>query len=550
MPPETRAATWEGEHVRTRTSRIFAATGILTGAILAVGLAAPANAGGWPGHGGGHGHPGGGDKNSSATLRKAVTAKSIQFHLRSLQKIADANGGNRAAGTAGHEQSAAYIEKLMKLAGYQTERQPFSYERVDIDRAEFSQLTPTPTDYVLEDQFYPMDYSGEGTIEDAAVTPVDIQLEGDRATTSGCEAEDFADFPAGDIALIQRGSCDFATKAANAEAAGASGVVIFNQGNVVEGDDRLGVVFGTLGELGVTIPVLGTSFEIGESFALAADPTARIVLETTQVTVNTFNLIAKSRAGDPTKQVVVGAHLDSVAEGPGINDNGSGSATQLEVALKLAVTKSKPANQLVFAWWSGEEDGLQGSNYYVSQLTEEQAANTALNLNFDMVGSPNPVRFVYDGDGDAFGEAGPEGSAEIEKTFTDYFASQGLATAPTAFDGRSDYFAFIDAGIPAGGLFTGAEGIKSEEEAAIFGGTAGEPYDPCYHQACDTTDNIDPVVLEQMADAVAHAVHTFGDVKTSGWGHHDRGGAWKNWKAHHGWDGRGFHGSPGDCGTR
>ena len=307
---------------------------------------------------------------------------------------------------------------------------------------------------------------------------VDINLEGDRASTSGCEAEDFADFTAGNVALIQRGSCDFAVKAANAQAAGAAGVVIFNQGNDVPGDDRFGVLLGTLGAVGTTIPVLGTSFEIGE--ALAADPTTtvRIAVETTMTTIDTFNVIAKTKKGDPTKQVVVGAHLDSVSEGPGINDNGSGSATILEVALQLAKTKSKVGNQIVFAWWSGEEDGLQGSNYYVSQLTDEQAANIALNLNFDMVGSPNSVNFVYDGDGDAFGEAGPEGSAEIEAVFNDYFASQSIPTAPTAFDGRSDYFGFINAGIPAGGLFTGAEGIKTAEEAATFGGTAGAPVRP------------------------------------------------------------------------
>jgi Zn-dependent M28 family amino/carboxypeptidase len=227
------------------------------------------------------------------------------------------------------------------------------------------------------------------------------------------------------------------------------------------------------------------------------------------------------------------AHLDSVNEGPGINDNGSGSAALLELAVQLNKIKAKPANQIVFAWWSGEEDGLQGSNYYVSQLTDEQAANTALNLNFDMVGSPNSVNFVYDGDGDAFGEAGPEGSAEIEAVFNDYFASQGIPTAPTAFDGRSDYFGFINAGIPAGGLFTGAEGIKTDEEAATFGGTAGEPYDPCYHQACDTTQNVDKVVLEKMADAVAHAVYVYGNVRNhpGNGGHHGGHGNWGhgNW---------------------
>ena len=107
-----------------------------------------------------------------------------------------------------------------------------------------------------------------------------------------------------------------------------------------------------------------------------------------------------------------------------------------------------------------------------------------------MVGSPNSARFVYDGDGSAFGTAGPNGSANIETVFLDYFASQGLATEPTEFDGRSDYFGFINNGIPAGGLFTGAEGIKTAAQAAIFGGTAGEAFDPCYHQACDTIDNV------------------------------------------------------------
>jgi Zn-dependent M28 family amino/carboxypeptidase len=138
------------------------------------------------------------------------------------------------------------------------------------------------------------------------------------------------------------------------------------------------------------------------------------------------------------------------------------------------------------------------------------------------------VNFVYDGDGDAFGTEGPEGSAEIEALFTEYFAGQGIPTAPTAFDGRSDYFAFINAGIPAGGLFTGAEGVKTAEEAALFGGTSGEPYDPCYHQACDTIDNVDDVVLGKMGDAVAHAVFTLGEVQTKwlGFGHGQHGHGW------------------------
>ncbi len=242
--------------------------------------------------------------------------------------------------------------------------------------------------------------------------------------------------------------------------------------------------------------------------------------------IETFNVLADT-SGRTDRTVVVGAHLDSVREGPGINDNGSGIGAILETALQIAELGIEPKNRIRFAFWSGEEDGLIGSEYYVSQLTKRDIKDTAVNLNFDMVASPNPVRFVYDGDGDAFGTDGPNGSDVIEDVFLNYFASQGLATEPTAFDGRSDYFGFIENGIPAGGLFTGAEDIKSEEQAAIFGGTAGTPYDPCYHAACDTNANIDPVVLEEMADAVAHATLVFGLTKSSvnGTGKGQKGGA-------------------------
>jgi len=131
-----------------------------------------------------------------------------------------------------------------------------------------------------------------------------------------------------------------------------------------------------------------------------------------------------------------------------------------------------------------------------------------------MLGSPNYVRFVYDGDGSDTGTVGPNGSAQIESVFNTYFASQGLASEPTAFDGRSDYGPFIAVGIPAGGLFSGAEGIKTEEEAQVYGGTAGEPYDACYHQACDTTNNLSPAALSELGDAATHAVYTLAVTKT------------------------------------
>ncbi|MGW6174997.1 M20/M25/M40 family metallo-hydrolase [Arthrobacter sp. NPDC055138] len=448
---------------------------------------------------------------NTSALREAVTAENIFSHLQALQDVADANGGNRAAGTPGYEASAQYIEEQLVAAGYTPLRQTFSYERFVLNSADFEQVAPTPTVYAAEEDFLGMDYSGSGDVT-APVTAVDVNLAGDRASTSGCEAADFTGFPSGNIALIQRGTCDFALKVSNAAAAGAVGVVLFNQGNGGT-PDRLDLFGGTLGTP-QAIPAVTTSFDLGAELAGTDGLEVRIAVDAEIVQTETFNILADT-AGRADRTVVVGAHLDSVPEGPGINDNGSGSAAILETALQIAASGDEPRNRVRFAFWGGEEDGLLGSEYYVSQLTKKDIKNHALNLNFDMVGSPNAVRFVYDGDGSAFGLTGPNGSANVEHIFEDYFASQGLATEPTAFDGRSDYFAFINNGIPAGGLFTGAEEIKTDEQAAIYGGTAGEAYDPCYHQACDTVENVDPVVLEQMADAIAHTTLTFAETTSA-----------------------------------
>ena len=237
--------------------------------------------------------------------------------------------------------------------------------------------------------------------------------------------------------------------------------MVFNQGNDVPGDDRFGVVFGTLDPPLAAIPAVGTTFAIGEALVGAGAVEARVMVDATTETTDTFNVIADTPTGRDDRTVVVGAHLDSVQEGPGINDNGTGTAAVLETAVQMAELGIAPRNTVRFAFWGGEEDGLIGSEYYVSQLSKAQIKQHSVNLNFDMLGSVNAVRFVYDGDGDAFGTTGPNGSDVIEGVFDDYFASQGLETEPTEFDGRSDYFAFINNGIPAGGLFSGAEGLMT-----------------------------------------------------------------------------------------
>ncbi|WP_045747202.1 MULTISPECIES: M28 family peptidase [Actinoplanes] len=225
-----------------------------------------------------------------------------------------------------------------------------------------------------------------------------------------------------------------------------------------------------------------------------------------------YNLIADWPGGDTSDTLMIGGHLDSVTAGPGINDNGSGSAGILEVALQVSRSNFQPGRHLRFGWWGAEELGLRGSTAYVNSLSTAQKAAITGYLNFDMIGSPNPGYFLYDGDNsDNTGSGpGPAGSAEIEQVLADYFTSIGVPTRGTDFDGRSDYGPFIAAGIPAGGTFTGAEGTKTAAQVTLWGGTATR-FDPCYHAACDTSTNISDTALDRNTDAIAYAVWTLAD---------------------------------------
>jgi Zn-dependent M28 family amino/carboxypeptidase len=425
--------------------------------------------------------------NTFDKLLECVTLEGVRSHQAALQAIADANGGVRAAGTLGYEQSVNYIVGKMTAAGYQVTLNAFPFNYVPLPIVQ--QTAPVAASYGAGN----MTGSGSGSAT-AAVTAVDINLAPPRASTSGCEAADFAGFPAGNIALVQRGTCTFAAKALNAQAAGASGVIIFNQGNT---PDRSGVLTGTLAPSTTTIPVAGVSFAAGEALSQPGSM-ATVTVQPPQA-VTQYNVIAESVDGDANNVVMAGAHLDSVQRGPGINDNGSGSAAILETAIQMA--KVKPRNKLRFAWWGAEESGLVGSTAYVAGLSTEDKAKIALYLNFDMVGSPNHVFFIYDGD-----DSDLTGAPAV---FERYFTQRGIAFAGTDFTGRSDYGPFIAQGIPAGGLFTGAEGIKTPAQAAIWGGTAGQQYDPCYHLACDTYANNNDYALDVNSDAAAYAVLQF-----------------------------------------
>jgi Zn-dependent M28 family amino/carboxypeptidase len=389
--------------------------------------------------------------------------------------------------------------------------QPFEFDYFE-ENSELIRVSPNPTAFVDEVDFLRNNFdsgSPEGTATGPLV-PVGVVYPSEalppNSNTSGCESADFAGFPAGAIALVQRGTCGFAVKVLNAQAAGAAGVIVMNEGQ----PGRTGLV-GMIGDAtGLTIPAVFATTETGANLLSVPNSIVTVTVDYEQDTRTAWNVLAETSSGNDANTVMAGAHLDSVQDGPGINDNGSGSAALLETAIQMQ--KTKPNNTVRFAWWGAEESGLLGSEHYVAALSDEEAGDIALYLNFDMIGSPNYFMGVYDGDNSS-GTAAPgfipEGSAQIEDVFEQYYTSVGEPFQDTEFSGRSDYGPFIAVGIPAGGLFTGAEGVKTAQQAAIFGGTAGIAFDPCYHAPCDDIGNLSAHALDVNSDAVAAAIMTF-----------------------------------------
>ncbi|MFJ7205372.1 M28 family metallopeptidase [Streptomyces sp. NPDC098789] len=428
-----------------------------------------------------------------------ATGKGAYNHLKVLQSIADYNNGTRVAGSKGHEQSATYISQVLKAAGYTVTKNEFNFVYVEAVAQSLTVNGAAPRDVPIHLMTYTGNSPAGGVTAQLAAAPVDAD------GTNGCEPGDFAAGAfTGKVALVKRGGCTFAVKQTNAAAAGAVGAIIYN--------NTEGGLNGTLGDPNVgKIPTGGITQADGEKLVadLATAP-VEVTLDVRELRENrkTYNVVAETKGGDADNTVFLGAHLDSVAAGPGINDNGSGSAGILQVAQRLASSQSKIKNKVKFAWWSAEEYGLLGSEAYVASLTPEQQKQIKLYLNFDMIASPNSAYFVYDGDdSDATGAGpGPAGSAQLEKGITDFLDSKKVPHEGTDFSGRSDYGPFIAVGIPSGGTFTGAEGLKTPEQAAKFGGTAGVAYDVNYHGKGDDITNIDQKALDINVDVIANAV--------------------------------------------
>ncbi|MER5708907.1 M28 family metallopeptidase [Streptomyces sp. NPDC042898] len=435
-------------------------------------------------------------------LVRETTGQDAYKHLQKFQAIADSTGGHRAAGTLGHDASAAYVYQQLKKAGYAVTYQQFDFIYTETLAEKVSVVSPAPRTLDVKAMTYTKSTPVGGIKADLAAVPVDAD------GTTGCEPGDYATGTfTGKIALIKRGGCSFAIKQQQAAAAGAAGALIYN--------NAAGVLSGTLGDpASGKLPTGGITQAEGEQLAAdLAKGAVNVSFEIRQLQEKriTNNVIAETKGGNAANTVMLGSHLDSVTAGPGINDNGSGSAGLLQTALELAKSKDKVRNKVRFAWWSAEENGLLGSEHYVTNLTELDKKEIKLYLNFDMIASPNYGLFVYDGDNsDNVGAgAGPEGSAQLERDITDFMDKRGVPNEGTDFSGRSDYGPFIEVGIPSGGTFTGAEGIKTAAQAAKFGGTAGVAYDVNYHAKGDDLKNINMKAFDVNIDVIANAVGTY-----------------------------------------
>ena len=395
------------------------------------------------------------DPATRAAQEQPVPPATLADHLRAVQRIADENGGNRSAGSAGDRASVEYVVERLRGAGWNVHAEdvgfPFYRERS-------ARLTVDGRRLRRGEDFRVIVYSGSGRAAGRA-----------RGVENGCQSTDYNDVGDGEIALAERGDCFFRVKAENAERAGAGALLVLN-------DQGGEVPAATLGGVGARIPAL----IVGADAGLATGDRVQLGVDATSERRRTQNVIAETTGGSGEQVVMAGAHLDSVANGPGLNDNGSGVATLLDAAEEIG--PRPPGARIRLAFWGAEELGLIGSRRYVRALSPEERRRIAAYLNFDMVGSPNARPAVYS-DGD------PALSRVLRRA-----AGRRLPGESTG--GASDHAPFEDADIRVNGLYTGA----SER------GAGGEPADPCYHRSCDRFRNVNRKVLAEMAAVAERAL--------------------------------------------
>jgi Zn-dependent M28 family amino/carboxypeptidase len=429
-------------------------------------------------------------------LATKVTADRVLTHLRALQDIANANGGNRADGTPGYDASVDYVAKALRNRGFEVSTPQF--DRLYTTSPGKPALTVGGRSYQV-DQASMLVRTPPGGLTGQPVRPTQ---------SAGCAASDYpATLPRGAIAVVDDSRCSVVDKQNSAVAKGAAALIVVSQPN---GSGAPPTLFspGYYNQLNVPVAVVGTN---GAAALARATAPVRLVLDAETTKITSRNVLAQTKTGSPNDVVMVGAHLDGPRDGPGINNAGSGVSAVLETALQLGPLP--PVNNAVrFVFWAGEENGLNGAMDYLFGLDNDQLNNIALYLNFDMLGSPNAGFFTDDGDqsgppGPGVASADvPEGSAGIERTLSGYLNLAGKRPADMPLNTRTDYHPFLVAGIPIGGMNTGASQTKTTVQARLWGGQAGVWFDPNYQSVRDTVDNINREALAVMGPGVAFAV--------------------------------------------
>ncbi|MDT5184953.1 MAG: hypothetical protein QOJ20_2175 [Mycobacterium sp.] len=425
-----------------------------------------------------------------------VTADGMYTHLRKLQEIADANRGNRAEGTPGYDASADYVVQVLKNEGFDVQTPAF--ER--LDRTEGGNPTLT--------------VAGRGFHVDQASLLVGTPPGGLNAITlrpqkaPGCTAADYGTVSVrGAIAVVNDTGCSVGDKQSAAVAKGAVGLLVVSAPGT--GGSPVGLFTpGYYQQLTVPVGVIDND---ADAALRRTNARVRLVLDSKPVMVKSRNVVAQTKTGDTTNVVLAGAHLDSSARSPGINDNGSGVAALLEAASALG-SQPRITHAVRFAFWGSE---AEGPTKYVRGLARDQLDDVAMYLSVDMVGSPNAGYFTYDGDQSAQpnpdipSQAVPAGSAGVERTLAGYLNLAGVRPADMPLSRTTDYGPFLAAGIPIGGLTAGSSQRKTEVQARLWGGHASVAFDPNYHTGRDTVDNIDRQALSVMGQAAAFAIVTY-----------------------------------------
>jgi Zn-dependent M28 family amino/carboxypeptidase len=439
------------------------------------------------------------DLSASEALRAAVGSAAIGEHLEALFDAAEAGDGSRASGVEGYSGSRQYVVEQLTAAGYEITLDEFTFPFFS-ETAEPRVTIVGGATFAGGDHLRPLIFSRSGEFE-APIETVAVTADGEPIDSGGCARSDWDDFTTGAIALAGPGPCFRRQMVEHAQDAGAAALIVTSPDYEV-GSVRRPTL---LEPDGIDIPALYASNEAGAALLAAAGAggSVQLSVETLIQDRLTANVIAERRgsgdAGTANEVVMMGGHLDSVIDGPGINDNGSGTMTIVEIARQLA--ELPPTERTVrFAFWAAEELGLYGSYHWVTSRDSQEIEQIVAYLNLDMVGSSNYVREVYDSSSAAFA------SRDITAAFAAYFDAVGLSWLPEDLGGASDHAAFEEFGIPTGGLFSGASEEKTVAQAELFGGESGAPRDPCYHLTCDAPDQINDDAIDELSDAAAHVL--------------------------------------------